>query len=228
MGAVLTWHQRLGRLGIQLLGAQLLWFAWTLRGGILLGAFPATAGVHAAARDVVLAHRRGAEPPSFRDMRDRVRRTWHDDFAVANRLGYGLALAWAFLVLDRRLVESVDLGGAAPVLAGLVTVLGIALGVVTVNAWVLQAHFTDGALALLRRGAVLAAARPAAALLASLGVAVVLCLYYLVPGLIPVFGVVAPAAVATASVWGSGVLTAPQSTPDATSGTPSSPLVGAR
>src|SRR5690606_9588575 len=66
MQRLLELHQRAGRLGLRLLYLQLLWLGWTLRGGVLLGIFPATAAVHAVLR----AHERGGgtdhELPSWR------------------------------------------------------------------------------------------------------------------------------------------------------------------
>lgn len=205
--AFLDWYQRLGRLGLRLLCLHLLWLAWTLRGGVVLGVFPATAALHGVLRDdarAAIAH--PDEPPALAGLRARFGELWKREFAAANRLGAVLALGWAFLLVDRRVVEHLDLGAAGPLLAGGLTVAGIVLGVVTVLVWPLQSHFEDGAGALLRRALVLTAGRPATAALAGAGVGVLLCVYYLVPGLIPVFGLAAPAALATAVLWRSGVL----------------------
>ncbi|MEU5870873.1 DUF624 domain-containing protein [Glycomyces sp. NPDC047369] len=205
--AFLDWYQRLGRLGLRLLCLHLLWLAWTLRGGVLLGAFPATAALHGVLRDdarTAIAH--PDEPPTLAGLRARFGELWKREFAAANRLGLLLALCWAFLIVDRRVVEHLDLGAAGPFLAGGLTVAGIVLGVVTALVWPLQSHFDEGAGALLRRALVLTAARPATALLAGAGVGALLCVYYLVPGLVPVFGLAAPAALATAVLWRSGVL----------------------
>ncbi|MFB9660335.1 YesL family protein [Glycomyces mayteni] len=205
--AFLEWYQRLGRLGLRLLCLHLLWIAWTLRGGVVLGAFPATAALHAVLReDARSAVARPDEPPALSGLRARFGTLWKREFAAANRLGLLLALCWAFLLVDRRVVEHLDLGAAGPVLAGGLTVAGVVLGVVTVLVWPLQSHFDEGAGALLRRALVLALARPATAVLAGAGVGVLLCAYYLVPGLVPVFGLAAPAALATAVLWRSGVL----------------------
>jgi len=205
--AFLEWYQRLGRLGLRLLCLHLLWIAWTLRGGVLLGAFPATAALHAVLReDARSAVAHPDEPPALAGLRARFGTLWKREFAAANRLGLLLALCWAFLLVDRRVVEHLDLGAAGPVLAGGLTVAGVVLGVVTVLVWPLQSHFDEGAGALLRRALVLALARPATAVLAGAGVGVLLCAYYLVPGLVPVFGLAAPAALATAVLWRSGVL----------------------
>ncbi|GAA2273660.1 hypothetical protein GCM10009853_029380 [Glycomyces scopariae] len=203
----LDWYQRLGRLGLRLLCLHLLWLAWTLRGAVVLGAFPATAALHAVLReDARHAIARPDEPPALAGLRAAFGAHWKREFAPANRLGLLLALCWAVLVLDRRVVEHLDLGGLGPVLAGGLTVAGVLLGVVTVLVWPLQAHFAEGAGALLRRALVLTAARPLTAVLAGAGVGVLLCAYYLLPGLVPVFGLAAPAALSTAVLWRSGLL----------------------
>lgn len=209
MAAFLDWYQRFGRLGLRLLCLHLLWLAWTLRGGVLLGAFPATAALHAVLReDARSAVAHPDEPPTLTGLRARFGELWRREFAAANRLGLLLALCWAVLVLDRRVVERLDLGGLGPVLAGGLTVAGVWLGLLTVLVWPLQSHFDEGAGALLRRALILTAGRPATAVLAGAGVGLLLCAYYLVPGLIPVFGLAAPAAMATAVLWRSGLLAA--------------------
>ncbi|MCC3763777.1 DUF624 domain-containing protein [Glycomyces sp. TRM65418] len=207
--AFLDWYQRLGRLGLRLLCLHLLWLAWTLRGGVLLGVFPATAALHGVLReDARFAIAHPDEQPALAGLRAGFRELWRREFAAANRLGVLLVLGWATLVLDRRVTAAIDLGGLGPLIAGGLTVAGVWLGVVTVLVWPLQSHFDEGAWALLRRALILTAARPATAAMAGTGVGVLWCAYYLVPGLIPVFGLAAPAAVATAVLWRSGVLAA--------------------
>jgi uncharacterized membrane protein YesL len=113
------------------------------------------------------------------------------------------------LLVDRRLVSAVDLGAAAPVLAGLLWVLTAFAFVMTACLPVLLVHYAESAPALLRRSAVLVVARPRQACLTALAVGVVLCVYYVVPGLVPVFGVALPAYVSFSALWGSGVLAVP-------------------
>ncbi|THV40889.1 YesL family protein [Glycomyces buryatensis] len=205
----LDWYQRMGRLGLRLLCLHLLWLAWTLRGGILLGTFPATAALYGVLRDDARhAARHPEEPPALTGLRARFGELWRREFGAANRLGAALACCWAILVLDRQVVERLDLGALGPVMAGGLTVAGVWLGLLTALAWPLQSHFDEGARALLRRALILTVARPATAALAGVGVGVLLCVYYLVPGLVPVFGLAAPAALTTAVLWRSGVLAA--------------------
>ncbi|SDE49562.1 YesL family protein [Glycomyces harbinensis] len=206
----LDWYQRLGGLGLRLLCLHLLWLAWTLRGGVVLGVFPATAALHGVLRkDARLAAANRDEAPAPAGLRAEFGALWRREFAAANRLGALLVLCWAFLVLDRRIVEHLDLGGLGPLLAGGLTVAGVWLGVITALVWPLQSHFDESARALLRRALILTAGRPATAALAGAGVGVMLGAYYLVPGLAPVFGLAAPAAVATTALWRSGVLAVP-------------------
>ncbi|GAB4004994.1 hypothetical protein GCM10029992_51560 [Glycomyces albus] len=148
------------------------------------------------------------EQPELRGMRARFGELWRREFAAANRLGALLGLCWAVLVLDRRVTEGLDLGSLGPFMAGGLTVAGVWLGVITVLVWPLQAHFDEGAGALLRRAAILTAARPGTAAMAATGTGILLCAYYLFPGLVPVFGPAAPAAIATMVLWRSGVLAA--------------------
>lgn len=208
MRRLLHLHQQAGRLGLRLLYLQLLWIGYTLRGGILLGAFPATAAAHAVLRE----HERDGlheDLPSWRATRTSFGAHWHRELWPANRLGAALVAIWAVLLASRAVVENVDLGTPSPLLAGAHTVLGITLGLTTAIVWPLQAHFNDGAIALLRRALVLLLGRPGTTLLTGAGVGLILCAYYLLPGLIPVFGAIAPAAIATACLWRTGVLANP-------------------
>lgn len=202
------WHTRVGDTGLRLLQLHLLWVLWTLRGGVVLGVFPATAAVHAVLRRDAL---RGED--DHRPLRAEYAAFWRAELAPANRLGYALVAAWAVVVLDRQLLATVDLGGAAPVLAGLQTLATLVLAVVTACAFPLAAHFEEGVPALLRRSLTLLLGRPRAAMLTGAAVGAVLCAYYVVPGLVPVFGVALPAWVAVGCLWHSGALPAPAAVP---------------
>ncbi len=205
MGRLLGWHTRAGEIGLRLLWLHLLWIVGTLRGGVVLGVFPATAAVAAVVRrDLVRGEDAGREP-----LRREFTALWRAELVGANVLGWTVTAIWAVLLLDRHLLRVVDLGAAAPVLAGLLWVLTAFAFVLTAALPALLAHFAEGPLALLRRGAVLVVARPKQALLNALAVGVVLCVYYVVPGLIPVFGVALPAYLSFSALWGSGVLPAP-------------------
>lgn len=210
MARLLDLHQRLGRLALRLVGLQLLWCWWALRGGVVLGVFPATAGLHGVLRD--LERRVDDAEPGWRELRTAFAAHARRERSSANRLGALLVGVWAVVLVARGVVEHVDLGATGPLLAGGHTVLGVALGLVTVLAWPLQAHFDGGALAVLRHAVVLALGRPGTALVAGAGAGIVLCGYYLLPGLTVVLGVVAPAAVVTAVLWRTGVLVAPRTT----------------
>ena len=215
MHRLLDWHQRLGRLGLRLLYLQLLWLGWTLRGAVLLGVFPATAAVHAVLREHEREGGVDDELPSWRTVRASFGAHRRRELWPANRLGLVLVLTWSVLLFSRTVVERIDLGAAGPLLAGAHTVLGIVLGLATILVWPLQAHFDEGATALLRRALVLVIGRPATALLTGAGAGLVLCAYYLLPGLVPVFGIVAPAAIATACLWRTHVLAAAPMAPAA-------------
>ncbi len=183
---------------------------WTLRGGVVLGAFPATAAVYAVVRrDVLHAARHGDHEAGRPRLRQEFGAFWRQELVAANTVGYGVAAIWAVLLVDRRLLELVDLGAAGPVVAGLLWVVTAFTFVLTAALPALQAHFAEGALPLLRRSAVLVVARPKQALLNALAVGVVLCGYYVVPGLVPVFGVALVAFVSTTALWGSGLMGAP-------------------
>ncbi|MET9250394.1 DUF624 domain-containing protein [Nonomuraea sp. NPDC003709] len=211
MRRVLTWHTRAGEVGLLLLKLHLLWIVWTLAGGVVLGVFPATAAVYGVIRGELL---HSAAPREFR-------RLWRQEFRTANVVGYVFAAAWVVLLLDRRLLESADLGVVEPLLGALLWLVTLFVSCMTANIWILAAHFDEGPGALVRRSAILVLARPVQALVTLLVVGVILCAYYVVPGLVPVFGVAVPAFASFAYVWGTAVLPrAPGSFHDTPLGTP--------
>jgi uncharacterized membrane protein YesL len=210
MGRLLGWHTRAGELGLRLLQLHLLWVLGTLRGGIVLGLFPATAAVVAVLRRDALDEVLLRDDAAGRDpLRREFATVWRNELRPANVLGYAVAALWAVLLIDRHLLGAVDMGAVGPVLAGLLWVLTAFAFVMTACLPALFAHYAEGPAAVLRRAAVLVIARPRQAGLAALAVGVVLCVYYVVPGLVPVFGVALPGYVSFAALWGSGLLAAP-------------------
>ena len=206
MHRLVGWHTRVGELGLRLLVLHLLWIGWTLRGGIVLGVFPASAAVHAVVRRDAM---RGVEGRGTRAVRVEFRDAWRAELVPANVLGYTVSALWAVLLLDRHVLGVVDLGLAGPVLAGLLTLLTVAAFVATAALPALASHYAEGPVRLLRRAAVLVVARPRQALVNALVVGVALGTYYVVPGLVPVFGVALPAWLSFATLWASGLLPNP-------------------
>ncbi|GEK19588.1 YesL family protein [Cellulomonas xylanilytica] len=210
MHRLLGWHTKAGDLGLRLLQLHLLWLWWTLRGAVVLGVFPATAAVLAVVRRDAM---RGDDDRDRLALRQEFGAFWRQELRPANGVGWTVTAVWAVLLLDRHLLAVVDLGLAGPVLAGLLWVVTAFAFVMTAALPALSAHFAEGPGALLRRGAALVVARPRQALLNAAVVGVVLCTYYVVPGLVPVFGVALPASVSFWYLWGSGLLAAPTTSP---------------
>lgn len=204
MNALLGWHTRLGEVGLRLFRLQLFWLGWTLAGGIVLGVFPATAAVYAVVRRDHL----GRDEPV--PLREEFRTAWRREFRAANALGYTFLALWALVLFDRRLLATADLGVAGPALAGLLWLLSFFLFAMTVVAWPLAAHFAESVPKLVLRSALFVLGRPLTAAFTGLVVAVVLCVYYVIPGLVPVFGFVAPAYLSFAHLWSTRVLPRPR------------------
>lgn len=225
MRRLLDLNVTVGDAGRRLAYLQLLWLGYTLLGGVVLGAAPATAAVHAVLRrDLMVATGvPGAVEAVERDTLWREFGTvYRQEFVSANVLGLALAAAWAVVVYDHRALRGVEIA-AGPVLEVVLWVVTAVLVVVTSTAFVLHAHFAGGPLALVRRSLVLALGRPLVGLAAAGILVATLCLYYLVPGLAVVFGVVGPAAAIVAVVWRSGVLPMPPSTESAALAAAASP-----
>ncbi|WP_129336138.1 YesL family protein [Cellulomonas endophytica] len=218
MGRLLGLHTRVGEVGLRLLALHLLWVAGTLAGGVVLGAFPAGAAVLAVVRrdvlDAAAAERPGAADPAARtSLVAEFRAAWRASFGPANRLGWTVTALWAVLLLDRRLVATVDLGGLGPALAGLLWVLTLVAAVATLAVPALAAHFDEGVRATLRRAVLLVLGRPLVALGHAAVVGVVLAAYGLVPGLVAVVGLALPALLSFTTLWRSGVLPAATAPP---------------
>jgi uncharacterized membrane protein YesL len=204
---LLTWHLWVTSVAARLFQLHLLWLAWSFRGGVVAGAFPATAAVHAVLRQDALAG--GESTHNWRQLRACFRAAWYAEVGPANRRGYALAAVWLLLGLNRWAVDLGILGATGPALAVVLVLVTVLIGVATVQVEVLAAHFTEGAGAALRRAAVLTLARPGAAVMNALGVGVVAYAYVRVPGLVPVFGVALPAWISTQYLWSTGLLQPP-------------------
>ncbi|MEP7762360.1 DUF624 domain-containing protein [Sanguibacter sp. 25GB23B1] len=221
MNRVLGWHTRIGDAGFRLAHLQLLWIAHTLMGGVVLGAYPATAAVLSVLRrdHMEEAGWEGARdrPSLWREFHD----VWRAELVGANVIGLVLTAGWAVVLYDHRLLRAAGSGAvdlaAAPVLQWLLWILTLVLLVVTATVFVLRAHFAEGPVGILRRSVVLTIARPVLALVCAGTLGVTLGLYYVLPGLAVVFGVVAPAFAVMAYVWQTGVLPRPAAPASASS-----------
>ena len=205
MNRVVGWHTWIGDVGFRLAQLHLLWVAHVLLGGVVLGFYPATAAVFAVLRrdrmeadDWPAARHRASVWREFHD-------EWRRELVSANVIGLVLTAGWAVVVYDHRLLRTVDMA-AGPILQGLLWFFTVALLVVTSTVFVLHAHFAESPARILRRSAVLTVARPVLALVCAGILAATLGLYYVLPGLAVVFGVVAPAFAIMFYVWQTGVL----------------------
>lgn len=210
MDRLLTWHLRVTAVAVRLFQLHLLWLAWTLRGAVVVGVFPATAAVYAIVRRDVLDGEDAEH--GWRPLRRSFRDAWRTELGTANRRGYLLVAAWLLVGCSRWAVDLGVLGAVGPALAIPLAVVTVLLAAATAHVETLSAHFDDGAFGALRRTAVLTVARPGATLVNLLGVGIIVVAYVQIPGLVPVFGVAVPAWLSTQYLWGTGVLARPAAT----------------
>lgn len=216
----LGWHTVVGDTGRRFAWLQLLWLGHTLLGGVVLGIFPATAAVHAVLRRDQMV----ADGWSGSSQRERLTRefhlAWRRELLPANALGLTLGALWVFVLVDHWLLRTVEIS-FGPALQVPLWILTVVLVAVSGVVWVLQSHFAEGPFALLRRSFVLVLARPLLAFPAAGVLAITACVYYVLPGLAVVFGIVAPAGVSMLLIWRAGVLPGPEAV--VTSPTPAAP-----
>ncbi|MFI6426848.1 YesL family protein [Promicromonospora sp. NPDC050880] len=201
---LVTLHTHVGTWGWRLLTLHLLWLLHTVRGGVVLGVFPATAAVHEVLRHDLMsddiAERQG--------LLAEFDAAWRANLRGANVLGYALTLLWAVLLVERQLLAGVG-SGLAGAAGSLLWFAAAFLAVATAQVWPLAAHYDEAPLRHLRRAATLVLARPVTALGTASAGGVILAAYYLVPGLVPVLGVAAPALATTFCLRRSGILPTP-------------------
>ena len=201
---LLAMHLRVAEVLLRLVQLHVLWIVWTLRGGVVLGAFPAAAAVAAISRADAL----GRSGEGWRELRNEFAGHWRAQFRHANALGWTLAAAGSVILIEERVMRSVGDGGLGVFVAGVLWMLGAAVIAIGLLVWPLAAHFDARPLAVIRGAVVLMLGRPLAAL-APLGAAAALAAaYYLVPGLIPAFGVAAPLWLVTTVLLRTGALPA--------------------
>lgn len=209
MNKVLGWNVWVGDTGRRLAWLQVLWLGHTLLGGVVLGVLPATAAVYAVLRRDRMVADGWVGSADRERLTSEFHRVWRRELVPANALGFVLAALWAFVLVDHWFLRTVDIsfGPALQVPLWLLTVVLLAVSGVI---WVLQAHFAEGPFTLLRRSVVLVLARPLLSFPAAGVLAITACVYYVLPGLAVVFGIVAPAAVGVALLWRSGILPGPE------------------
>lgn len=212
---LVTLHAHVGTWGWRLLKLHLLWLLHTLRGGVVLGVFPATAAVHEVLRRDLMS----GDVAERHGLRAEFDAAWRANLRGANVLGYALTLLWAVLLAERQLLAGADAGASSGLAGAAGSLLWFAaafLAVATALVWPLAAHYAEAPLLHLRRAATLVLARPATALVTASAGGVILAAYYLVPGLVPVLGVAAPALVTTYCLRRSGILPEPATSHDLT------------
>lgn len=212
MNRLLTLHTGLGEQALRLFLLNLLWLAGAVAGGVVLGAFPATAAAMGVLRRDAMDRRAehlGGDAAVREPLAREFAALWRREFRSANALGWILTAGWALLVYEYWVLGNNSLGLPGGAAAGAILALMLVLFVMTSNLWALQAHFVEGPLALLRRSLVLTLGRPVSALLVAVGVLAVAAGYVMLPGLGAVFGVTLAAFLTTQFLWGTGILAAP-------------------
>lgn len=202
MKFLLSVHLGVSEVLIRLLQLHVLWLVGALRGAVVCGVFPATAALAQVARRDAGTR----EIDGWKALKNEFFTEWRREFRQSNVLGWVLLGSAALLIGEMRFLRVVSTGPLATMVGGLLWMLAAIVIAAAILAWPLAAHFEGSVFQTLRRALVFLVGRPAAAL-SYLGVFIgVIAAYVLLPGLLPVFGLAAPAWLASAVLWRMGAL----------------------
>ncbi|GEN86169.1 YesL family protein [Oceanobacillus sojae] len=175
------WYMRMGTLGFNLIYLNLLWAAFTLLGGIVLGIFPATAALFAVVRKMILEDEDAAVFPEFITH-------FKASFKTSNILGYIVSFIGLFLLIDFRIVQNISQESMQVLLFNLILIIGIFYLVAMLYIFPVYVHFDLKWNEYFRYACILTIARPLQTIMLAAFVAAVIYLYILVPALVFVLG----------------------------------------
>ncbi|GAF63185.1 hypothetical protein BTS2_0076 [Bacillus sp. TS-2] len=181
MNQISTWYIRLGQMALQLFLLNLYWILGTLMGLFIFGLFPATAGLFASLRRI---------------LQDEDVRLWKvfwsnykKEFSKANTLGWITASFFIILLLNIQVLNVLEQNLLHMMLAIFTYILLFFLLIISLFLFPVLVQFNLKTLHYLKYSFYLAVGRPFITILCLSGIAIILYLYWSIPGFIPVFGI---------------------------------------
>lgn len=182
MNNVSGWYIRFGEWALKLFLLNLLWFIFSVLGLLVLGIFPATAALFAVMRKLLMQ----SEDISIFKL---FWNSYKNEFLKSNLLGFVISFIGFLLYIDYRVLQQLSVNILHQSLTITSFILIFLYVLVSIYIFPIFVHFNMSTFGYIKHAFILAIARPLKTLLVIVGLAVILYVLRLVPGLIPVFGV---------------------------------------
>lgn len=182
MNNVSGWYIRFGEWALKLFLLNLLWFIFSVLGLLVLGIFPATAALFAVMRKLLMQ----SEDISIFKL---FWNSYKNEFLKSNLLGFVISFIGFLLYIDYRVLQQLSVNILHQSLTITLFILIFLYLLVSIYIFPIFVHFNMSTFGYIKHAFILAIARPLKTLLVIVGLAVILYVLRLVPGLIPVFGV---------------------------------------
>ncbi|RKL66855.1 hypothetical protein CR203_13570 [Salipaludibacillus neizhouensis] len=164
---------------------NLLWFIFSLLGLIIFGLFPATAALFSVLRNLIM------ETDDLSTL-EVIRLFWSkfkSEFLKSNLVGFILSICGFILYLDIRVLQQLDNNLFHVSLSIVTFVIGFVYLLIFLYIFPVFVHFDLKVLQYPKHAFILAIGRPLKTIVMMIVLAIVIFLYTILPGLIPVFGV---------------------------------------
>ncbi|MFC6465724.1 YesL family protein [Marinilactibacillus sp. GCM10026970] len=175
-------YQKIGEIGLDLFLLNLCWTLFTLLGGVIFGVFPATTALYACIRHKEM----------YGGYKERLYKLfwkyYKQEFIKANKLGLILYLTMLVLYIDFRLLGIFNMGVMGTVAVTILTLLTVLFILLLMHLFPIYVQFEDSIFNYIKRSFILMVGKPKDTIVAAILAAIIVIVYYNLPGLIPVFG----------------------------------------
>lgn len=176
-------YQKIGEIGLELFFLNIYWILFTIIGGIVFGLFPATIAVYSCIRHKLTYGY--YKEKSFRLFKD----VYKNEFFKSNKMALVLYLMWLIIYIDFNFLSQFDMGLVGNVVSGLLVAISLILFLMNLYLFPIYVHFKGNIRSYIKRSFALIIGKPKESLVSLSMAAILIVLYYNLPGLVPVFGI---------------------------------------
>lgn len=187
---------------LMLLVVNAAMIVFTLRGGVILGFFPAVAAAHAVFREWSLDRSPGGWAVS--QTWSAFATHWRSERPTANATGWSLTAAAAVLVADLWIVRTFPMGYPGLILSGALVVVATVFALASMLVWPVRAHFDESQWWCVRTAVQLVIARPLCSTALIAVISILIVVFSAWPPLMILLGLAAPPFASCAVVRGLG------------------------